>query len=137
MSATVKRSVRASLVAAAGEPRPLRVALRYDAHDPLAVHLHFPAQACLDGTETVWTFARDLLEEGVHAPVGEGDVRLRPDGPGRTVLALHADEGVALVLLDTDGLKGFLTAARRRGLRGGKAGTEALDRGLAELLRGA
>jgi hypothetical protein len=136
MSVT-EQSVQVELVTASAS-RPLRAALRYDDRDPLAVTVTFPAALCLDGAEAVWAFSRDLLDTGLRAPAGEGDVQLWPAGPHHTMLGLHAPgEGMALVELSTSDLRRFLHAAYARVPRGAERVTgDALDRGLADLLRG-
>ena len=137
MSAVVVHSTLASLVTQAAEARPLRVDLRYEERDPYAVRLVFPATNCLDGTETVWVFGRELLREGVHAPAGRGDVQLWPNGPRHTGLALHGVPGAALLHLDTAALLRFLDACDAcvpRGTERVDSGT--LERGLSDLLRG-
>lgn len=76
-------------------PTPVSAHLEYDRRDPWAVTLDF-------GEGSVhWTFARDLLIEGLDAPAGEGDVQVWPtvdaDGVATTVLALSSPDGVALL----------------------------------------
>ncbi|WP_247597708.1 SsgA family sporulation/cell division regulator [Streptomyces sp. RKND-216] len=133
----IEHTVQAQLVTRAPEPRPLRVLLRYDPRNAFAVSVTFPAPACLDGVEAVWTFSRDLLATGLGLPAGEGDVRLRPAGPHRTALSLHAAEGIALLEVDTPGVRAFLDAAYDRVPQGAeRVGSHELDRDLAELLRG-
>jgi hypothetical protein len=110
------------------------VVLRYDANDPLAVHAAFAAEASLDGTPTVWTFARELLDEGLRAPAGTGDVHIWPCGRAQTVMELHSPDGLALVQFDTAVLRRFL----RRSYTVVPAGHESLgpglERGLSALL---
>ncbi|WP_157255060.1 SsgA family sporulation/cell division regulator [Nonomuraea typhae] len=57
-----------------------RVKVVYDPADPYAVHLHFPSPT--GRSAIVWTFARDLLEQGLAQhrpdPVGLGDVTVGP-----------------------------------------------------------
>lgn len=77
------------------EPTPVAATLEYDARDPWAVSLDF-------GEGSVhWTFARDLLIEGLDAPAGIGDVQVWPtvdaDGIATTVLGLSSPDGVALL----------------------------------------
>ncbi|MFF7902062.1 SsgA family sporulation/cell division regulator [Streptomyces sp. NPDC007920] len=76
-------------------PVPARLAYRTD--DPYAVHIVFH----IDSEHPVhWTFARDLLVEGVFRSCGDGDVRVWPSKAlGRSVvlLALSAPDGEALL----------------------------------------
>lgn len=55
---------------------PVLSRFSYSAAEPFAVVLSFQSG---DGTWVEWTFARDLLIAGLVGPVGDGDVRLRPD----------------------------------------------------------
>ncbi|MCX3061198.1 SsgA family sporulation/cell division regulator [Streptomyces beihaiensis] len=107
---TVEQTVRARLVTADGRgpERAVTVALRYTAADPLAVHLVFPPEVTLAGREVTWTFGRSLLAEGLGTPAGGGDVHVWPCGRARTVIELHAPEGMAVVQFDTSALRRFL-----------------------------
>lgn len=84
----------------------------YDGADPYAVQVEF-----LDGSNVLarWHFDRQMLTEGLHRPVGEGDVAFRPDkGAGRDELRVdlfgrRADEHEkAVVFVDARALRGFL-----------------------------
>lgn len=46
--------------------------------DPFAVSAVFTA----GGTQVLWTFARELLRDGLYAPAGGGDVMVAPAGRG-------------------------------------------------------
>src|SRR4051812_50155147 len=61
-----------SLVVPGDEPLPVDASLEYDVSDPFAVHLVIAAGEGL----VRWSFARELLIEGVKAPAGDGDVRI-------------------------------------------------------------
>ncbi|HET7529458.1 MAG TPA: SsgA family sporulation/cell division regulator [Mycobacteriales bacterium] len=50
--------------------------LRYDPADPFAVSLAIGVDC---GEPVVWTFARELLADGVNSPSGEGDITIEPD----------------------------------------------------------
>ncbi|MGY1454260.1 SsgA family sporulation/cell division regulator [Streptomyces sp. SS8] len=111
MRAVVDHSVQARLITVPSVTREVTVGLRYDRHDPFAVSLAFPPDVSLDGQEVVWVFSRELLEDGLRAAVGLGDVHIRPSGPERpegTVIELRAPEGVAVIEFDTTGLLHFL-----------------------------
>ncbi|MCU1691940.1 MAG: regulator [Frankiales bacterium] len=87
--------------------------LRHSAADPYAVRLVLllapdDDAAGSDGPESVeWLFSRSLLTEGLLAPAGEGDVRVRV--VGREVAVELA--GSASVLLPLEGLVEFLAAS--------------------------
>ena len=56
-------------------PLPVEADLRYDSADPYAVclSLHVGGSSTLD-----WTFARELLADGIYRPIGIGDVVVEP-----------------------------------------------------------
>lgn len=101
MSIVIEQSVQARMVASAPRMETLPATLQYDRRDPFAVRMAFPAPATLEGTEVAWEFSRELLSEGMDAPAGVGDVRIRPFGYDRTVLEFHAAEGIAMVHVRT------------------------------------
>jgi hypothetical protein len=84
------------LVVPDGSPVPVTAGIRYDANDPYAVTVTFYTGAA----EPVrWTFARQLLTDGVERSVGEGDVRVWPahtDGSPIVYIALSSPSGRAL-----------------------------------------
>jgi|GEM_PF-2173131 hypothetical protein len=57
------------------EPRMIAADLVHRASDCLAATLVLRGP---DGTEVPWTFAWELLAQGLTGPAGEGDVRIRP-----------------------------------------------------------
>ncbi|MEV0090766.1 SsgA family sporulation/cell division regulator [Streptomyces sp. NPDC050738] len=104
----VEQAVRARMIASAPKMELVPATLRYERKDPFAVQMAFPASATLAGAAVAWTFSRELLEAGIAAPAGLGDVRIRPYGDDRTVLEFHAREGIAMVHLRTSELRRFL-----------------------------
>jgi hypothetical protein len=82
---------------------PVRTRLTFAAQDPLAVTMTF--MTADKGVR--WTFARDLLWEGMSHAAGEGDVRVFPDGDS-VRLVLHAPSGRAEFLIDPFDLAVFL-----------------------------
>lgn len=90
----------------------LRTRLTYRVSDPYAVEARFRA----DGQgETVWTFARDLLRNGLERSSGLGDVIVWPDtgarGERRVFVRLCSPEGTALLSAADADLRAFLDAA--------------------------
>jgi hypothetical protein len=77
---------------------------------------------------------RDLLTDGLAAPVGEGAVRVTPFTPGRTCLTLHEVAGGLWLLLDTDDIQRFLTATRTLVAPGAEACRSDLDAELQRLI---
>jgi hypothetical protein len=88
------------------EPAPVEVRLSWRPDDPYAVEAVF-----LTGCEGVrWVLSRDLLAGGLHAEVGIGDVRVRPDDRDwdRTLVLLDSPSGHACFEFATDDLSEFL-----------------------------
>ncbi|KDN87658.1 SsgA family sporulation/cell division regulator [Kitasatospora cheerisanensis] len=81
--------------------------LRFDSTEPYAVCLVFPPLRAED-EPVEWWFARELLNEGRHAPVGQGDVIVAP-GPDATVhVTLRSRTGQAVISIPGDAVTGFL-----------------------------
>ena len=82
--------------------------LRYDSRDPYAATIAF----MVGDTEVSWTFARDLLRDGLSEPSGLGDVHLRPcldsDAHSVVVIELLSPEGAALVQARAGDLRRFV-----------------------------
>jgi hypothetical protein len=108
MVTAVEQAVQARIVATAGLGRDFVARLGYRPEDPFAVRLTFPPEVSLDGTERAWTFARDLLAEGLRGPAGVGDVHVWPYGPHLTVVELHSPAGAAMIRLRSVGVRAFL-----------------------------
>lgn len=107
----------------------LPVLLRYSADDPFAVRMVLLGDG--GGDESVeWLFARSLLTDGLTAPTGEGDVRVRVDG--RAVCIELA--GQAGVLLPLDGLVEFLADSYSVVPTGGETAGDDLDAAFEQLL---
>lgn len=83
------------------------VVLRYDPEaDPGAVRVGLPGPH-------EWTFARSLLEDGLRAPAGDGEVRVWPCGRVQAVVEFHSAHGVAVVQFETRTLVRFLRRTHR------------------------
>ncbi|MFI1398311.1 SsgA family sporulation/cell division regulator [Streptomyces sp. NPDC020681] len=108
MFPTVAQSVPARLISDAPRARAMQVSLTYNADDPLAVRMVFPPTVSLNGTGVTWTFARSLLDSGLHTPSGAGDVHIWPCGRTQTMVELRSPDGVALLQFDTARLRRFL-----------------------------
>ncbi|WP_188307656.1 SsgA family sporulation/cell division regulator [Streptomyces sp. CBMA123] len=81
--------------------------LRFDASLPYAVCLAFPPVD--DGGEELrWFFARELLNEGRHAPAGYGDVTVAPGPRGQVLVTLRSREGRALISVPAEAVTAFL-----------------------------
>jgi len=97
------------LVVPGGAALPVSSSFRYDSADPYAIHIGFRTG---DDEVVEWTFARQLLADGVTHPVGEGDVQVWPssdDGSHAVCLSLCSPSGSALFEMPLSGLVEFLT----------------------------
>ena len=107
--------------------------LVYDALNPFAVSAVFHTS---EGDVT-WVFGRDLLEDGLRGPVGQGDVAVWPSHhEGRTIvcLSLASPSGSALLEADTADVNAFLDASFSVVPMGTEMAAVDLDAELAELL---
>ncbi|MFE4540576.1 SsgA family sporulation/cell division regulator [Streptomyces scopuliridis] len=134
MHTVVERELELNLVLSPERSIPVPARLVYRTDDPYAVHITFHIGS---DTPVKWTFARELLVEGVFRPCGHGDVRIWPTKVGgRTVLcvALSSPDGDALLEAPCPAVSAWL----ERTLRIVPPGTESeqlgLDDGLARLL---
>ncbi|MFJ6484344.1 MULTISPECIES: SsgA family sporulation/cell division regulator [unclassified Streptomyces] len=105
---TVEERVRARVITDDPLYRAIPVALRFAAAEPLAVRIVFPAGLSPEGTDNEWVFPRALLEAGLQAPTGTGDVRVWPCGRVQAVVEFHSPDGVAVVQFDIAALRRFL-----------------------------
>ncbi|WP_030983881.1 SsgA family sporulation/cell division regulator [Streptomyces sp. NRRL S-1813] len=133
MNPVIDQAVQVRLIATAFGPHAVPAVLHYQPADPLAVRMFFPPEISLDGSAVDWAFARELLDEGLRAPAGRGDVRVRPSGPDRTVMEFHAEEGIAMVQLKTADARLFLARSYEAVPAGGELAHLGMERGLAEL----
>lgn len=104
----VSRSLTLELIDATGEASRLDGELEYSSIDPFAVVAVFRA-----GDNPIrWVFARDLLAEGLFAPVGDGDVHVWPCLSSRAeavvLIELRSPQGEALVQATSREVSDFL-----------------------------
>ncbi|UNO43043.1 SsgA family sporulation/cell division regulator [Streptomyces sp. MST-110588] len=133
MQGVIDQAVQVRLIATAPGPHAVPAVLRYAPADPLAVRITFPPEISLDGVAVDWAFARELLSEGLRAPCGSGDVRVRPFGSGRTVLEFHVEDGVAMVQMRTSDIERFLERSYDAVPEGREQQHLDVDGGLAQL----
>ncbi|NEB04896.1 SsgA family sporulation/cell division regulator [Streptomyces sp. SID13726] len=131
---TLHQTTRARLITADHPELPIRPTLRYTSADPFAVHIDFPAHVSADGEGVTWMFGRTLLEEGLVAPAGDGDVHIRPYGWARTVIEFHSPLGLAVIRFGTTPLRRFLLRSYDVVRPGAEDLGPELDHGLAALL---
>ena len=134
MHTVVERELELNLVLSPETIIPVPAQLLYRSDDPFAVHItfHLGSDAPVN-----WTFARELLVEGVFRPSGHGDVRIWPtkvEGRNVVCLALSSPDGDALLEAPSSPVAAWL----ERTLRVVPPGTEherlGLEDGLSELL---
>lgn len=134
MHTVVERELELKLVLSPERSIPVPARLSYRTDDPYAVHITFHIGS---HHPVNWTFARELLVEGVFRPCGHGDVRVWPtkvDGRSVVLVALSSPDGDALLEMPTTQVSAWL----ERTLRAVPPGTETdqlgIDDALAELL---
>lgn len=104
---TVRSSLGLTLVA--DVPVLMTAHLEYRVDDPYAVTASFDTAA---DEQVRWVFARDLLDEGLVHPTGEGDVRVVPGrnawGEHTVALQLVSPDGVAVLEASAEEILAFL-----------------------------
>lgn len=104
--------IRAEVVFLSGEAGtgPLAGSLAYDPADPYAVRMAITARSGL----VVWTFARELLAEGLFDPAGDGDVHVWPclgsTGEAVVIIELSSPSGTAMLQTGSRGVQAFMEA---------------------------
>ncbi|MGP3975484.1 SsgA family sporulation/cell division regulator [Streptomyces sp. 8N114] len=134
MHTVVEREVEARLVLAPERSVAVPARLSYRTDDPYAVHMAFHIHS---ETPVHWTFARELLVEGLAQPCGDGDVRVWPTCVGgRNVLclALSSPNGDALLETPSPVVAAWLERTLRVVPPGSEPEVLGLDKQLSELL---
>lgn len=115
--------------------------LCYDAADPFAVRIAFGDIGDDSGTVDLeegiaWLVSRELLQDGLDRPSGEGDVRVWPAHAAADVLFLHlrAPSGEALFELSRAVVASFLRQTEALVPTGTESGLLSLDDELHVLL---
>lgn len=108
MLSRVSALIAARLHDVAGGEVPLLGRFSYDSADPYAVRAQFFAG---DTVLPYWCFDRQMLAEGLHRPVGEGDVTFRPQ---RTA----GGEEIRVGLRDPAGGQGVVLLVNARAVTG-------------------
>jgi hypothetical protein len=132
--AVVERELELRLILSPECGIPVPALLGYHTDDPYAVHITFHIDS---GRPVHWTFARELLVEGVFRPCGHGDVRVWPSkAEGRSVvlMALSSPDGDALLEAPSAQVSAWLERTLRAVPPGTESGQLGIDDGLAELL---
>ncbi|GAA1231790.1 SsgA family sporulation/cell division regulator [Streptomyces sp. NBC_00117] len=134
MHTVVERELGLRLVLSPERSIPVPARLTYRTDDPYAVHIAFHI-----GSEhpVNWTFARELLVEGVFRPCGHGDVRVWPTKVDRrsvVLMALSSPDGDALLEAPAAAVSAWLERTLRVVPPGSESERLGIDDGLAELL---
>lgn len=94
--------------------------LCYDPADPFAVRIAFGevgdgGEVDADEADVAWLVSRELLQQGLNGPAGDGDIRLWPARTASDVLFLHlrAPSGEALFELSRATVAGFLAQSEK------------------------
>ncbi|WP_225831734.1 SsgA family sporulation/cell division regulator [Streptomyces sp. NK08204] len=130
----VERELELKLVLSPERSVPVPALLSYRSEDPYAVHItfHINSEHPVD-----WTFARDLLVEGVFRPCGHGDVRVWPtkvEGRGVVLMALSSPDGDALLEAPAAQVSAWLERTLRVVPPGAEGGQLGIDDALDQLL---
>lgn len=134
MMSIVERELELKLVLSPERSIPVPARLTYRTDDPYAVHIAFHI-----GSESPvhWTFARELLVEGVFRPCGHGDVRIWPTkvaGSSVICVALTSPDGDALLEVNSAAVAAWVERTLRVVPPGSEGDRLGLDEALAELL---
>ncbi|WP_371671134.1 SsgA family sporulation/cell division regulator [Streptomyces sp. NBC_00289] len=132
--AVVERELEVRLILSPERSIPVPARLSYRTDDPYAVHVTFHTGS---DHPVSWTFARELLVEGVFRASGHGDVRVWPtktEGRGVVLMALSSPDGDALLEAPTAQVSAWLERTLRAVPPGSEAEQLGIDEGLAELL---
>ncbi|MPY63789.1 SsgA family sporulation/cell division regulator [Streptomyces spongiae] len=130
----VERELELQLVLSPERSVPVQARLGYRSDDPYAVHVAFHINS---DHPVHWTFARELLIEGVFRPSGHGDVRVWPTkAQGRSVvlIALSSPGGDALLEAPAAQVSAWLERTLRAVPPGDENEQLHIDDGLDELL---
>ncbi|MCX4508796.1 SsgA family sporulation/cell division regulator [Streptomyces sp. NBC_01619] len=134
MHTVVERELELKLVLSPERSVPVPARLGYRTEDPYAVHITFHI-----GSEhpVHWTFARELLVEGIFRPCGHGDVRIWPTKVDRRsviLIALSSPDGEALLEAPSAQVSAWLERTLRVVPPGSEREHLGIDEELAELL---
>ncbi|MFI6641611.1 SsgA family sporulation/cell division regulator [Streptomyces sp. NPDC050504] len=130
----VERELELNLVLSPERSIPVPARLSYRTDDPYAVHITFHVGS---DSPVNWTFARELLVEGVFRPCGHGDVRIWPtkvDARSVVCMALSSPDGDALLEAPAVAVSAWLERTLRVVPPGAESEQLGIDEALAELL---
>ncbi|GAA2607487.1 SsgA family sporulation/cell division regulator [Streptomyces axinellae] len=93
MVSEIRRSLFADVHTGLGSLERIHAMLYYVPGDPFAVRMRLLMSGTSGDEPMEWTFARNLLIEGVDTPSGVGAVRIWPLNSERIAMSLDAPEG--------------------------------------------
>ncbi|WP_329117913.1 SsgA family sporulation/cell division regulator [Streptomyces sp. NBC_01465] len=134
MNTVVERELELKLVLSPERSIPVPARLTYNTADPYAVHVSFHIGS---DSPVNWTFARELLVEGVFRACGHGDVRIWPtkvDSRNVICIALTSPDGDALLEAPSAQVSAWMERTLRIVPPGSETAQLGIDEGLAELL---
>ncbi|MGP3983336.1 SsgA family sporulation/cell division regulator [Streptomyces sp. KR80] len=134
MHTVVERELEIDLVLSPERSIPVPARLAYRTDDPYAVHITFHVGS---DSPVSWTFARELLVEGVFRACGRGDVRIWPtkvDTRSVVCLALSSPDGNALLEASAAAVSAWLERTLRVVAPGHEQAWLAIDHALHDLL---
>jgi hypothetical protein len=135
-SRSTATTVRAAVPFISGEAHSelLEGELVFDPCDPYAVAMHLEARS---GT-VVWTFARELLADGLFEPAGNGDVQVWPclgnTGEAVVIIELSSPDGLAMLQAPSRVVHDFVVRTRQVVPEGEETGHLAMDDLISQLL---
>ncbi|MGW0755653.1 SsgA family sporulation/cell division regulator [Streptomyces sp. NPDC002814] len=130
MYSVVERELELRLILSPERSIPVPARLSFRSDDPYAVRISFHITS---DAPVHWTFARELLVEGVFRPCGHGDVRVWPtkaEGRSVVLMALSSPDGDALLQAPAAQVSAWL----ERTLRVVPPGTEGEQLGIDDAL---
>ena len=133
MSTLITERLTAYLIIGREAGLDFTITASYDQRDPYAVRLVFPVNT-EEGYPLTWVFGRQLLDDGLEGPTGDGDVHVWPCGPDLVMLELRAAAGSALIALSARQLRTFLFLSYAEVPPGYESGFVEIDRLLHDLL---
>ncbi|MEV8310765.1 SsgA family sporulation/cell division regulator [Streptomyces flavidovirens] len=134
MHTVVERELELNMVLSPERSIPVPARLVYRTDEPYAVHIIFHIGS---DSPVNWTFARELLVEGVFRPCGTGDVRIWPartDSRSVVCVGLTSPDGDALLEAPSPAVSAWLERTLRAVPPGTESGRLGLDEALVELL---
>ncbi|GAA1355500.1 SsgA family sporulation/cell division regulator [Streptomyces beijiangensis] len=134
MNTVVERELELRLVLSPERSIPVPARLTYRTGDPYAVHVSFHIGS---DAPVNWTFARELLVEGVFRACGHGDVRIWPtkvESRNVILIALSSPDGDALLEAPSAQVAAWMERTLRAVPPGSETAQLGIDEGLAELL---